>query len=54
MYMPLYGLCVDIAKETFSNRIRKEAMPDRPVHEQSWDFARGLRFQQHVIFQAAV
>ena len=31
-------------------------MPDKPVHEQNRDFARGVRFQQHVIisFQAAV
>ena len=28
-------------------------MPDRPVDEQIMDFARGVRFQQHVIFQAA-
>ena len=32
----------------------KEAMSDRPVHEQNRDFARGVRFQQHVIFQAIV
>ena len=32
----------------------KEAMPDhdRPVHEQNRDFARGVRFQQHVIFSS--
>ena len=29
-------------------------MAYRPVHEQNRDFARGVRFQQHVIFQAAV
>ena len=32
----------------------KEAMPDRPVHEENRDFATGVRFQQHAIFQAAV
>ena len=29
-------------------------MPDRPVHGQTRDFARGVCFQQHVIFQAVV
>ena len=27
-------------------------MPDRPVHEQNRDFARDVRFQQHVIFSS--
>ena len=26
-------------------------MPDRPVQEQNRDFARGVCFQQHVIFK---
>ena len=43
MDIPLYGICVGIAKETFSNR-KKEAMPDRPVHEPNSDFARGVCF----------
>ena len=47
MGIPLYGLCVGIAKET-------EAMPDRPIHEQNRNFASGVCFQQHVSFQAAV
>ena len=29
-------------------------MPDRPIREQNRDFARGVCFQQRVIFQAAV
>ena len=32
----------------------KEAMPDRPFDEHNGDFEMGVRFQQHVIFQAAV
>ena len=37
--IPLYGLGVGIAKETFTNR---KVMPDRPIHEQNKDFARGV------------
>ena len=33
---------------------RLEAMPDIPVHEQNMDFARGVCFQQHAMFQADV
>ena len=29
-------------------------MPDRPVHEENRDFARGVCFQQHGMFQADV
>ena len=43
MVIPLYGLFVGIAKEIFSNR--KEAMPDRPIHEQIRDFVKGVCFQ---------
>ena len=38
--IPIYGLCVGIAKET-------EAMSNRPIHEQNRDFARDVGFQQH-------
>ena len=51
MDIPLHGLCVGIAKETFSNRKKR---CDRPVHEQNRDFARGVCFQQHAMFQADV
>ena len=47
MDITLHGLFVGIAKS-------KEVMPDRPVHEMNRDFARGVCFQQHVNFQAAV
>ena len=50
--IPLYGLCVDIAKETFSNR-KKQCLIDRFMNENR-DFARGVSFQQHAMFQADV
>ena len=49
-YSTLWLMCWCCKRD--SQFLSKEAMPDRPIHEQNRDFARGVCVQQHNIFQA--